>query len=418
MKIIIIGAGAAGIYAGNLLKSEGFEVEVLEARDRAGGRIATDQDFAQHPIELGAAYSHGSNHTLYELSEYMNAELEPDEGKGYYLWEGKLLSKGEARQIDELREALNVFPELYRYKGPDLPLNEVIETLDTEGKLKPIFDGLASEYGCNLGELGTASLAEEERIWDSIGGDFYFPKGLYSVFEELMKDLGASLHLSTIVTEISYNNQGVSIKCKNGQAFEADKVLITVPLSVLKARTIQFDPPLPQEKTTAIESIGIGAGMKVFLQFNKRFWPDDLQFICGGAHCPWYETVQNSPEDQPILKAYLMSSYARKLSQLSEEECIQLLLDELDDAFAEMKPSEAFVKGKRVDWGKEPYIWGAYSYASPNSLGQREVLAQPVSNKLYFAGEATNFKGAPATVHGAMESAAWAVEQMLGGEGV
>ena len=80
--------------------------------------------------------------------------------------------------------------------------------------------------------------------------------------------------------------------------------------------------------------------------------------------------------------------------------------------------SEAFVKGKRVDWGKEPYIWGAYSYASPNSLGQREVLAQPVVNKLYFAGEATNFQGAPATVHGAMESAAWAVEQMLEGKEV
>ena len=412
MKVIVIGAGAAGLYAANLLKAEDIEVTVLEARPEPGGRIQTVYDFADFPIEKGAAYSHGDNHLFYELASYREVPIEPSEGKGYYYWKGQLLSRKEARKIDEVREALGVFEGIYQYKGPDLPLSEVLQEPKPEGPIRPILDGLAFEYGTDFGELGAASLAYDERLWPSAGGDFYFPKGLQPVFEEFMADLGEDLHCSHIVTQIDYSGKGVKVTCRNGKSFEADRLILTVPLSVLKSRTLQFEPPLPSEKVDAIEQLGIGAGMKVFLQFNERFWPEDLQVICGGMLCPWYETVPNAPKDAPVLKAYPMGEYARNLSARGSQ-AAGLLVEELNGIFGDAKPASAFVKSYTADWAKEPHIWGAYSYAGPHSLGKREQLWKPLDGKLFFAGEASHFKGCPATVQGAMETGEWAVEKIL-----
>lgn len=412
MKVIVIGAGVAGLYAANLLKAEGLEVTVLEARSQAGGRVQTDYDFADFPIEKGAAYSHGDNHILYDLAEYREADPQPSRGKGYYYWQGKFMSRKEARAIEELREAMSVFPDIYQYKGPDLPLEEILQEPDPNGPVRLVLDGHASEYGCTFRDIGAASLAEEERLWPSTGGDSYFPKGMQAVFEEFVQDLGEDLLFNHAVNSIDYKNEKVIVSCGEKGTFEADWAIITVPLSVLKSRIINFSPALPTSKTQAIESLGIGAGMKVFLQFNQRIWPEDMLFVCGGLLCPWYEVVLNAPDEAPVLKAYLMGDYARNIAERGDQ-AIGVLLEELNAIFEEGKAAESFVQGKIVDWAKEPYIWGAYSYATPNSLGQREELQQPIDGKLYFAGEATHYKGSPATVHGAMETATWAAEAII-----
>jgi monoamine oxidase len=208
----------------------------------------------------------------------------------------------------------------------------------------------------------------------------------------------------------------VSIEDAQGLRQSFDKVLITVPLTILQNSEIQFSPALPDAKLNALKRIGMGAGMKVILAFSRRFWAADTGCIISSGAIPKYWVSSLGRSSQAfVLTGFVMGSKAESLSGLPTATAIQTVVRDLDAMYGAGVASGALVNARIMDWTKEPFIKGAYSYplVGGGGLATRQDLAAPVQRKLYFAGEATHYGGHSGTVHGAMESSQRAVEELL-----
>lgn len=412
--IIVIGAGIAGLYSAYLLKAQGFSVKILEASSQYGGRIRSINQWADFPLELGAAFIHGDKQLFYELAQFKKVTLGKVTSKPYYIYKGQLLDSSQAAEKKKLKKAIRFFDRVYQYRGPDIPIDQHLAEKSYFKKTKSILTGFAYEYGTDPENLGIRSLAVDEYNWHSGNDDFVSSLSFTELIHEFYEPLQEDIQLNTIVKEIDYSNSEIKVVDEAGQCYIGSAAIVTVPLSVLKSRMIDFTPPLPAMKSEAIQRIGFDVGLKVFLKFKTTFWPQDMTELYGADHCHRYEdATMGHQSKESILCAYVMGKQALAFGKLTDSELIKLLINELNDIFGSQLASDNFIEGLVHDWGKTPFIWGAYSFASPFSEGMREELAKPLHNRLFFAGEATNFQGHTATVHGAMESAELAAEQLI-----
>jgi monoamine oxidase len=328
----------------------------------------------------------------------------------------QLLDFKSSNKRRKLGKALRFFKKSHLYSKAEQTAHEFASKKKYFDSAELILEGLASEYGTDLRKIGMKSLAKEENLWHSGSEDYVFNQSILSIFSEITAELSEETQLNTVVKKVAYQANQVEITDSNQQKYLAKKVIVTVPLSVLKANLIEFTPNLPPAKLEAIQRIGFDIGMKVVLQFKSSFWSEEMTYLLGGENCPIYEVLAMGREtEKPVLCAYLMGRFANKLGELPETKVVETLLAELDKLFPQLetKPSELLEKSFQMDWGKEPHIWGAYSFASPHSEGMREVLAEPIQQTIYFSGEATHFDGHAATVHGAMEMSEWVVERIM-----
>ena len=210
------------------------------------------------------------------------------------------------------------------------------------------------------------------------------------------------ISLNTVVTKIDYSQTTIQITDSNNNTYDADKVIITVPIPILKSADIQFIPTLPNEKTTAFSKIGMDAGMKVFLKFSNKFFD---QNIIGGPICAAYaDDGIGKAQNDNVLLAFVMGVQAEYLTSLGSDSAITTaLLQELDTMY-NGQATATFLASHVQNWTTNPFVRGAYSY-SPIGMGDaRKVATTPIDKKLYFAGEAMNTNGHHQTVHGAIET--------------
>ena len=421
-KVIVIGAGASGIYAAHLLMKNGVDVTILEASNRVGGRMMANTSFADFPIEMGAEEIHGKRSVLYDLASFVSPEnLVEHIGKDFY-WMNNLLrdeqnllslseNAGEVETMFQLIDSLGTYPEENKLLSQYLVDFPLISTLH------PIVNALvANEYGSSNNRIGMLALKEAEAGYSS-GNESFGLNGIsyWQLFERAFADAIDKVVLNEAVQTIDYSGTNVRVKSISDLDYVADRVLITVPLTMLKNNSIDFIPVLPSDKKQAIQSIEMGNGIKITLKFTSPFWEAETNSILGASLVPEYwVTNADKTSNGNYLTAFIMGESADQLALLSENEAIQELLNELSTLYPNANVQSLF-SGEFLykNWANEPFIGGAYSYPSINSAGQREKLAASVSKKLYFAGEATNFNGHLATVHGAMESGYRAVLELL-----
>ncbi|MEM9529135.1 MAG: FAD-dependent oxidoreductase, partial [Bacteroidota bacterium] len=193
-------------------------------------------------------------------------------------------------------------------------------------------------------------------------------------------------------------------------------VIITVPITILQSDYITFSPALPTEKRSAITEERMPDGLKVFIEFSERFYPDMVMFdnlfesASSGDHT-YYDAAFGKEANSNVFALFTVGDKATRYTSLGSDEAIfQLVMSELDDIF-DGKASQHYVKHIVQNWSGEPFIRGSYSHgwSSP------EALAEPVDDRLFFAGEAMARDGATSTVHGAADSAYAAVERILAG---
>ncbi|MEL7221791.1 MAG: NAD(P)/FAD-dependent oxidoreductase, partial [Bacteroidota bacterium] len=211
------------------------------------------------------------------------------------------------------------------------------------------------------------------------------------------------IQLNTAITAIDYSTDTIKLTDNNGQTYEADRAIITVPITVLKDNDISFFPELPATKTQSFQQLGMEAGLKAFMRFSNQFTNTN---ILGGSVCAAYaiESYQRNSEDL-VLMGFAMGDQAKALSEMGEAAALERLLADLDHMF-DGQASTSYVGHFFQDWYKAPYIRGAYSYPLVGANAHtRQNLAAPIDNKLFFAGEATNYNGHHQTVQGAVESA-------------
>ncbi|MEM6807120.1 MAG: NAD(P)/FAD-dependent oxidoreductase, partial [Bacteroidota bacterium] len=241
----------------------------------------------------------------------------------------------------------------------------------------------------------------------------------FGFFEKYMiPQIGDKISYNSPVSEINYQGDKVEVKNTNGESYEADKVLITVPIKMLQKETIQFLPALPQEKTAAINKVFIGDGIKVFIEFEERFYPDIT--LQGGmiealtsADWTYYDAAFRKDSERNILGLFTVGEKSSPYAQLNtEEEIINKILAELDEMY-EGQASINYKKHIIQNWSKEPYIGGSYALDYENRSQTIDTILEPVESKVYFAGEAIH-KEWQSTVNGACESGYEVVKQILG----
>lgn len=360
MKIIIIGAGAAGITAAHILSSRNIDFEVLEASSIHGGRLKKDNDLADFPIDLGAEWIH----------KFIKAQPEV---------------------LDELLVGKTPGYDTYKYIPDSIKLFK-------NNKLK------------NISWL---------KFLLYLIGDYKFvDKTWYDYFDELVTpEIKKRIRYNSPVRKIDYSTDEILIYNEAREIFTSNKVLITVPIKILQEQYIEFIPALPQSKERAINEEQVGDGIKVFIEFSKQFYPDLLE-INKLLKNPfkddfaYYNAAYGKNSEKHILGLFAHGPSATKyVSKGSDKKIIDFILMELDSIFNN-KASQHYIDHIVQNWSKEPFIRGSYS----TKKGDAKKLASPIDNKIYFAGEAYNEKGNTIAVHGASESAYLALEKMLKAE--
>ncbi|MBL7891496.1 MAG: FAD-dependent oxidoreductase [Bacteroidia bacterium] len=415
-KVIIIGAGAAGLYAAYLLNEQGVDVAILEASDMYGGRIRSLKDFSDFPVELGAEGVHGKRSAFYELVKNSKVPFVTNKGEDYYSLDGFLNTESQLEEDEDFKQVLALTETYADYSGPDMTAEQFAMQHGLSPRVAHIYNALVgNKHGTSVGRLSMAGLKDLEKRWIA-GSDNFLLNGrsILSVFEEKCSSILPKIKLSTPVTGIDHTGTTITVTDKNGGTYTADKIIITVPITILKSNDIKFTPALPVDKTAAFSKIGMGAGMKIILKFSKKFWKDDTASIYGpGYVSEFYPSGSGRSTYNNVLTAFTNGENAEHLS-FEDKEAVKIAVKEIDKIFGSTAASRTLIDSYIMDWFKQPYIRGAYSYPTLGSLNARSTAALPVDNKLYFAGEAMH-EGHFATVHGAMETAQTTVDAILKG---
>jgi len=240
-------------------------------------------------------------------------------------------------------------------------------------------------------------------LTDFSGDDVVFPQGYSQLTEFLASDL--DIRLNQVVEQVSYDANGTSIRTQDGQTYQADYTLVTVPLGVLKSDLITFEPSLPTLKQQAINRLGMGLLNKAYLKFPSAFWGTESDFLgyvseTRGRWNTWVNMAHYI--DEPILMGFNSADYGRAIEAWTDEEIIADAMDVLRSIYGDDIPEPT--EWQITRWASDPYALGSYSYYAVGSTPEdRIALDAPVMNRLFFAGEATRTDH-PSTVHGAFMS--------------
>lgn len=327
-KVVVVGAGAAGLSCAGTLAGHGLEPVVVEASDRVGGRVRSG-DLDGSPVELGASWIHGVNgNPLTRLAEESGTGLHRFAYEPEYPVPGQE-ALGKAGERRFFRAVDSFDPQ-----EPGARLRTVDWLLPSRwgpGLQWAVENEVAEEYGADPGKL--AALATWEGDWLG-GGDALLDGPYVDVIRGLSGDAGISFNSK--VTRIRHDSRKVVVATDN-EEIEADAAVITVPIGVLKSGLIEFSPRLPARTATAIETLGAGLLDKVWLAFEEPFWNEHAEgFAWIDPRRPgyWGSWVNAVPvTGKPFLLTLSGGGHAHRLAGQSDLEVIAGAMAALDAMF-------------------------------------------------------------------------------------
>ncbi|KAJ0242990.1 polyamine oxidase 4 [Hirschfeldia incana] len=420
-SVIVIGSGISGLAAARSLSEASFNVTVLESRDRIGGRIHTDYSFGC-PVDMGASWLHGVSNdnplapiirrlglTLYRTSGDDSILYDHDlESYGLYDMHGNKIPPQLVTQVgDAFKRILEETEKIRDETASDMSVLQGISiVLDRHPELRQ--EGIAYEvlqwYICRM-EAWFAVDANliSLKCWDQdeclSGGHGLMVQGYEPVIRTIAKDI--DIRLNHRVTKVSRtSNNKVIVEVEGGTTnFVADAVIITVPIGVLKANLILFEPELPQWKTSAISDLGVGNENKIALRFENVFWPnvEFLGMVAPTSYSCGYFLNLHKATGHPVLVYMAAGNLAKDLEKLSDEATANFVMLQLKKMFPDAPDPAQYLVTR---WGTDPNTLGCYAYdvvGMPEDLYAR--LGEPVDN-IFFGGEAVNVEH-QGSAHGA-----------------
>jgi monoamine oxidase len=428
---LVIGAGISGLSAARALADAGHSPIVLEARDRIGGRTWSRDDLAPHPIEMGAEFIHGTTGPTWGLLEKYglgSVFAYRNHGPEVYEYVGGVLrdqTDPAASSFFEVAEGIaeiateraasgagdtsvdSIMGDVVAAKSPAPSADEVrlyhntFHVYVTEDLQKVSTDGILA-----MVTPDPAAEADPKPDWN-----YRVVEGYSALCERLAE--GLDVRLGTVVQAIDWTGPEVRVETGEG-VFEADAVIVTLPLGVLKAGDVSFTPTLPEGKRRAIDELGAGVVNKIVLEFEQPFWPEEcgLLFTDLDGECFWPSGAGRGVST-PVLTWWTSGSRAREVAA-DVSGSVEAALEELKRIFS-VDPLPPLKSAEAQCWGADPYARIAYSYtplSEPRSGSLYELLAGRAGS-LFFAGEATASPPASASVPGAFMSGRRAAEEVL-----
>jgi monoamine oxidase len=436
--VVVLGAGLAGLGAAVTLARAGVDVQVLEARDRVGGRVQTVREpFADGLyVEAGGEFISGGHRVLRGWLDAYGIELMPVTGGLQLFALGGEVRRGE--ELADLREGLAQQEEAIERGAEEIARRVPDPRRPWAASAAGELDGRS--LGSWLDGLGLHPIARTyERVWTTV--DYGVEAERLSLLqyardERLLRDepdtadracggverlpaamaaeLAARVRLGVRVTGLAHAADGVTVGYRHGDregSLEAAYGVVTLPLGAL--RDLKVEPPFDSARREAIDGLGYSSVLKVMVQFRRRFWREAGlvgRTIVDDPLFTTYDGTDGQTGERGILTVYSAGQVAVELAALQEQQRIERCLERLERLYPGCR--SGFEVGRSTDWDRDGYSRGAYSYFAPNQLTRYgPILARP-EGRVYFAGEHTD--PWQATMNGALASGVRAAEEILG----
>ncbi len=420
-RIVVVGAGMAGLAAAKSLVANGHTVTVLEARLRVGGRVSTSKIWSDQPVDLGAQWIHGaSRNPITSLAQAVQAKTVQTNANSEIVYDsaGKELTATGYRNLEALRTAMEkALTKAQDTLSKDISLQQALET-GLSWQSRSAADKIALRYLINseYEQEYSGSYSQMSALWFNDdqaypGTDLMFPNG-YSAIPDYLA-AGLDVRFGQGVTRINTGTTGVVISTL-ATTYAADAVIVTLPLGVLQSGAVGFVPALPSDKRAALAGLGMGSLNKCILRFPRSFWPETYDWIgstsqAGGQWSEWISLAK--PLGKPILVGFNAADFGRQLEEMKDDQIVSSAMAALQKIYGSSIPQPTGFQITR--WGKDPFALGAYSFVKlGGTAALRGVLAKPIGKTLFFAGEATHALYS-ATVHGAYLSGLQAAQDAM-----
>lgn len=398
-RVIVIGAGIAGISAARSLGQAGYNVTVIEGSSRLGGRIHTDRSLGA-PVELGAARIRGTNgNPIASYADVAKVDYLPF---GWTNLQG-FASDGTPINTENLNKAKPDLTKLFAVavvknigKRRDQRVAEVIQR-ERDGRNLSLEENRILNFALSSAEIAFGADFHEcswkdIRDYDEYGGGDQFVIGGFDKVPNLLAE-GLDIRYDQVVHEIDYSGDGVTVHTGFNR-YRAEFAVVTASLGVLKNGSIKFTPELPETKLAAINDLGMGNLNKIALRFPEQFWSSEPHTIVHatdnqGEYPAFINIAKYTGE--PILLCMMPQSYRNAVEGLTRFTLASEARAVLEGMYGTRIPAPTRVQ--RTQWMSDPLYRGAISYNRFGAdVNQRDDLAAPVDNKLFFAGEATHRK--------------------------
>tara|TARA_B100000989_G_scaffold211757_1_gene160773 strand:- start:2017 stop:3354 length:1338 start_codon:yes stop_codon:yes gene_type:complete len=402
--VVVIGAGAAGLAATNEFRKQGGKsVLCLEASNRIGGRVWTDNKIFNKPYDAGAMWiENGDTSPFVEFAKKNNKfkiYKERDSASEIYsVYDGNKIVKDDSElwKIFDNTEASIVSTR------KDVAPIEVVPNQDNSWFNTVHMLIGAWEMGKDFSDY---SCKDYNFDYDVIGsGTFHCEQGYGALLNEMYKEI--PVKLSTKVKEIDWGGKGLKIITDKG-TISAKKCIITVSNAILSSEKIKFTPKLSSEKQEAFFKISLGHYNRVALEFKKLFSKNDhdsylyYKVKSDSRGSPKGVGITINPSKSNLCFCDIGGKFGLEISKEGNEAAVDFALNELINIYGS-KIKKDLVSSHFADWSSNVFFQGAWASAEPGAFRYRKILREPIAEKIYFAGEATARDWG--TVGGATES--------------
>ena len=421
--ILVIGAGAAGLAAATELAAAGRSVLVLEARDRIGGRIWTcSEPGFPVPIELGAEFIHGEPDETFALLRRFGVPAVDTQGPHWTCRSGHVSLRGAL--FKRVESAIR--SHRARLRDHDLSFEDFLACIpparlprDARALAIALVEGFDA---ADPAQVSARSIVEEWIGGEALDAPQFRPLGGYGAllapWAASLEQGGTRLQMNSVVRAIRWEAGAVEVEgVRLGESFRARaaQAIVTLPLGVLQLPAgapgaVRFDPPLTG-KDKALRQLGSGPVLKAVMRFDEAFWEQAARGGCRDAtffHVPDepFPTLWTAlPLRVPLLVAWAGGPRAARLAGAGRDDVLKVALESVRSAFGAGLARRMRLESAALhDWQQDPFARGAYSYVLTGGRSARRALARALQETLFFAGEATDFRGEAGTVAGALKS--------------
>lgn len=396
-KVVIIGAGFAGLSAAYYLYKKKIDFVILEARNRIGGRVFSHimDEKENLVIELGAEWVGNSHESLQNLCNVFGLELQKNQFDSHLIYQGRYYKNGEwdysegwKKKFQSIIDSYSKLTQADKLKLDKMDWWRFLVNNGCEGRdldLRELLD--STDFGETIRSVSAfAALAEYAESSEKNEMDLKIKGGNIMLAKKIAAAIGEEkIKLQHKVNRITQNAKtGVTVYCENGQVFKADKIICTAPTFAVK--NIKWEPGLPADQINAMNELQYARINKNPLLFKKRFWKDEsFDMVTDQSPHYFYHATKNQNSKKGVLISYTIGEKAAVVANQTDDWRENMVMQTLKPHFNDAK--EEFERMTNYYWGNDMYSHGAYAVYGKGQWFRVMPILKRSHIHTHFAGE-------------------------------